>query len=242
MKILPVLDLLNGLVVRGVAGERSAYRPVASCLTADPIPLAVARAIREKLGLDDFYVADLDAIQFSRPNWETYRQLAADGCRLRIDAGVSDVQRAHDLLAGGAAEVIVGLESCSSPRLLESLCAAEGGARIVFSLDLKGGRPFGDTSGWATDEPEEIARQAIDAGVSSLIVLDLAQVGRGEGLSTKSLCARLKKYSVRLITGGGIRGVEDLKDLQDLGVDGVLVASALHDGRLTADDLACFRE
>src|SRR5262245_28397443 len=151
MKILPVLDLLNGVVVRGVAGERSTYRPVVSCLTPDATPLSVARAIREKLDLVDFYVADLDAIQFRKPNWEIYRLLAADGFRLRIDAGISEEEPAAEVLAAGAAEVIVGLESCVSPRFLESLCEACGREKIVFSLDLKSGRPFGDTSGWRTE-------------------------------------------------------------------------------------------
>lgn len=240
MKIIPVLDLLNGVVVRGVAGERAVYQPVVSCLTDNPAPLSVARAIREKFGLNDFYVADLDAIQFSKPNWQVYRQLSADGCRLMIDAGVSDVRQASDLLAGGAVRVIVGLESCRRPDLLKSLCEACGRERITFSLDLKGGIPFGDTSGWGTDDPETIGRQAIDAGIGSLIVLDLAQVGRDEGLSTLALCNRLQAFGVPLITGGGVRGVADLNGLQDQGIAGVLVASILHDGRVTAEDLLPF--
>jgi hypothetical protein len=44
MRILPVLDLMNGVVVRGVGGRRSEYRPVASRLavSADPADVAAA--------------------------------------------------------------------------------------------------------------------------------------------------------------------------------------------------------
>ena len=44
----------------------------------------------------------------------------------------------------------------------------------------------------------------------------------------------------RLYAAGGVRGPDDLHDLRALGCAGVLVASALHDGRLGTADLACF--
>ena len=62
MKILPVLDLLDGIVVRGVAGKRNAYRPVESQLVDNPDPIFVAEAFRNHFGLTEFYLADLDAI------------------------------------------------------------------------------------------------------------------------------------------------------------------------------------
>jgi phosphoribosylformimino-5-aminoimidazole carboxamide ribotide isomerase len=37
---------------------------------------------------------------------------------------------------------------------------------------------------------------------------------------------------LRLVVGGGIRGVEDLASARQLGCDGVLVATALHDGQI----------
>lgn len=240
MKILPVLDLLNGVVVRGVAGDRANYQPIVSCLTEETKAVGVAGAIRDRFGLTDFYVADLDGIQFGRPNWEAYRDLVAAGFRLRIDAGISGIKLARDVLDAGAAEVIVGLESCPNPGLLESLCESCGPDRLIFSLDLKGGRPFGETSGWKSDDPEVIARKAVEAGIKSLIVLDLAQVGRNAGLSTLQLCARLKALPVKIITGGGVRDSNDLQTLRENRIDGVLIASALHDGRLTESDLRAY--
>src|SRR5947209_19648396 len=62
MQIIPVLDLMGGRVVRGVAGRRSEYRALTSALTASSKPLDVARAFRLHFGLATLYVADLDAI------------------------------------------------------------------------------------------------------------------------------------------------------------------------------------
>jgi phosphoribosylformimino-5-aminoimidazole carboxamide ribotide isomerase len=75
-----------------------------------------------------------------------------------------------------------------------------------------------------------------------MIVLDLAQVGVGAGVATGNLCRQLRQRfaGLRLITGGGVRHEEDLTELAALGIDGVLVASALHDGRLMRNDLQRF--
>src|SRR5207253_1947746 len=62
MRILPVLDLQNGVVVRGLAGRRAEYRPVVSRLTTSHQPLDIAQAFRDIFGFEHLYLADLDAI------------------------------------------------------------------------------------------------------------------------------------------------------------------------------------
>ena len=88
-------------------------------------------------------------------------------------------------------------------------------------------------------EPAEVALRAVECGVTSLIVLDLAGVGEGQGVPTIPLCRRLRDEcrTVEIITGGGVRHAEDLSALAAAGVDGVLIASALHDGAISADDV-----
>ncbi len=239
MDILPVLDLLNGLVVRGVAGKRNEYRPVGSRLVDRPDPLSVARAFRDKLGLTRLYVADLDAILHQRPNREACRSLAGEGFELLIDAGLRSVESAMPVLSGGAAKVIAGLETWPGPRELARLCREAGSNRVIFSLDLKQGLALGDLAPWETMDPAEIAVQAVAAGVREIIVLDLAQVGIGAGVTTVPLCRQLRERfpDLRVITGGGVRQRADLNELASHGIDGVLVASALHDGRLTREEI-----
>lgn len=244
MRILPVVDLLDGVVVRGVAGRRSVYRPIVSRLVPTPEPLAVARAFRSQLGLETLYVADLDAILHSRPNSEIYRELCRDGFTLWIDAGLRSAAAADAVLSCGAAAVIAGLETWPGPGALAELCRRIGGERAIFSLDLHEGRPLGEWSGWQTDDPAGIAAQAADAGVGTIIVLDLSCVGVGEGVGTLELCRdlRARHPHLQLVTGGGVRHVDDLHVLSKAGLDGVLVASALHDGRLTRGDLDGFHK
>lgn len=239
MQIFPVLDLMDGNVVRGVAGERDSYRAIESRLTASSEPSKVAQAIKEQLGLSQFYVADLDAIRFSRPQFSVLQELANSFPGLWLDAGIripDDLSRLESL---GEIVFVAGLETIAGPEALRDLCQRLGADHVAFSLDLKHGRPLGDASRWHSPEPLEIARQAIDLGARKLIVLDLAQVGMGEGLSTLPICANIKREfpEVFLVTGGGIRGAGDLLSLKEKQIDGVLIASALHNGSLGNEEI-----
>jgi phosphoribosylformimino-5-aminoimidazole carboxamide ribotide isomerase len=239
MNVVPVLDLLGGQVVRGIAGQRNNYRPIVSQLTKRTEPLAVARAIRSTFDLNRLYVADLDAILERRPNVAVYQKLTGDGFELLIDAGIRDAADAEQISKlGEQIEIVVGLETCVSPSDLAAIAAQSPG--VTFSIDLKNGQPCRspDCQGWS-DLPNEILRQVIQTGVNSVLLLDLADVGTGTGGSTDSMCRFLREHfpAVRLITGGGVRNRNDLERLSALGVDDVLVASALHDAGLDRIDI-----
>jgi phosphoribosylformimino-5-aminoimidazole carboxamide ribotide isomerase len=239
LRILPVLDLLQARVVRGIAGRRAEYRPVVSRLTPSAEPLAVARAFRDHFGRTELYLADLDALAGAPPALATYAALQADGFRLWVDAGIRGPEDARPLAAAGVAGLVAGLETLGGPEELRALCAEFGGERVVFSLDLKGGRPLGERPAWESADPWSIAERAIACGVRRLIILDLARVGVGTGTGTDAICARLAEAhpAVEVFAGGGVRDLADLRRLKACGVRGVLVASALHDGRLTRADL-----
>ena len=237
MPILPVLDLLQGHIVRGIAGQRDIYKPIISRLVSSSEPLAVAEALQQHFGFTEFYLADLDAIQHGQPNLAVMTQLQHAGFRLWIDAGL---QSAHDetltaLLALNPAGIVVGLESVAGPEELRRI-GQRAGERVIFSLDLKAGKPLGRVALWDAVDAENIARQALALLPSPrLLVLDLARVGVGGGAGTEELCLRIKRAfpAVQLTAGGGVRGIDDVRRLYAHGVDYVLVASALHDGRLT---------
>lgn len=243
MQIIPVLDLLGGVVVRGIAGRREEYRPIVSRIVSSAEPIAVAEAFRTQFGLSTLYIADLDAIERDRPHRDVYASLASAGFTLLLDSGLRTLEMAREMAAScGSSALIAGLETCRSPQLLAALVAEISPGRILFSLDLHGGQPWRASPAWETNDPFSIATRAVEVGVQRMIVLDVAQVGVGGGPVTESLCSRIRARfpKLDLITGGGVRDVADLETLERIGVDGVLVASALHDGRLTRAEVECF--
>src|SRR5262249_62062346 len=99
MRVLPVMDLLTGQVVRGVAGRRWEYRPIESGIVKSTEPRAVARAFREYFGLNELYVADLDAIAGRPLDQAALVDLLDDGFQLWVDAGVGTGGKALTSLA-----------------------------------------------------------------------------------------------------------------------------------------------
>jgi len=243
MRVIPVLDIRQGIVVHAVRGERADYRPVVSVLAERPDPLVVARAFRERLGLRELYVADLDALQGGAVQWDVLEGLVRDGAaRLMVDAGVTDVESAGRLLDVGVRRVVVGSETLRGPEDLRALSAVPPDRR-TFSLDLRSGRVWTRYPRWADGPPWELLDELLRTGWTEVIVLDLSRVGTQAGPDTALLTEVRRRYpGLTLLTGGGVRHVGDLRRLQALGVDGVLVATALHRGTITAAHLQDFRK
>jgi phosphoribosylformimino-5-aminoimidazole carboxamide ribotide isomerase len=234
MKILPVLDVMNGQVVRGVAGRRHEYRPIVSKLTQSTDPCHIAVAFRDHFGFEEIYLADLDAIAGKPAALGLYDDLQRRGFRLWVDAGLRTGDDAVPLLAQGVGSIVAGLETLAGPAVLAELLERVSPGRLVFSLDLKAGQPLGDLSKWPARDGAGLAETALALGIRRLLVLDLTRVGLGAGVGTELLCAALRRRhpELEITTGGGVRNDEDLEGLRLCGVNYALVASALHDGRI----------
>lgn len=242
MRVIPVIDLLGGQVVRGVAGNRHEYAPIQSCLARDSSPTSIATVFAAEFGFRTIYVADLDAIQHGQPDYDSWQKIAACGFELWLDAGIGSLAAAQNALRqaalrGFTPRLVIGLESLASPDELAALCRHM--PNLLFSLDLKGGTTLLKCTDWRGLSPLEIATAASDCGVRHMIILDLADVGMGQGTRTLGLCSQIRKALAidQLIAGGGVRHQQDLIALADAGCDAALVASALHDGRLTPNDV-----
>jgi phosphoribosylformimino-5-aminoimidazole carboxamide ribotide isomerase len=245
MRIIPVLDLRHGLAVHAAGGDRAHYRPLSSVWhpgSADPRDLA--EAYKRKYQFDtplELYLADLDAItRASPPDLRLYADLAAVGLRLWVDAGASSGSDPGPWLAAGAEVAILGLETLAGPDALSEAVDRWGPGRLLFSLDLRAGRPLSTLSAWGTVDPLEIASLAWDLGVTRLLLLDLARVGSGSGPWADGLLGSLSRrvpVGGELFVGGGVRDRADLESLRQMGASGAMVGTALHQGRVEPHDL-----
>ncbi len=235
MQLIGVVDVMNGRAVHARGGVRERYLPVGSIagMPIDGDPLALARAYVDRFDLTALYVADLDAIAGHEINATLVENLAAIA-PLWVDAGASSAARARHVIAHGAVLAVAGLETLVSFDALAVMCDAIGGDRVAFSLDLRAGAPVtGNRLPQAS--PESLAARAVDAGAGAVIVLDLARVGTAAGPDFE-LLARVHAAvpATPVFAGGGIRGFDDLARLAAAGCAGALIASALHDGALSA--------
>jgi phosphoribosylformimino-5-aminoimidazole carboxamide ribotide isomerase len=231
--VIPVIDLKSGVAVHAVRGERERYRPLRSGLVAGPEPLDVARAYRDQLGCDELYVADLDAIAGGPLHAEALAPLAQEA-RVMVDAGVTDLAAARPLLELGAARVVIGTETLADIAALERLA----GLPLVLSLDLRDGRLLSRDPELAGLAPAEAFERLACSGVREVIVLDLARVGSGAGPQLELVNElHTRCPELELLAGGGVRHLADLRALAEAGAAGALVATALHNGAIGADEL-----
>ena len=239
MTVIPVLDVMAGEVVRGVGGRRSEYRPIVSNLCRSAKPLELAAAIRDQLGLSRFYLADLDAIAGTAPALGLYGRLRRLGLELMVDAGVRRLADVDPLLTVGVETVVIGLETLAGPLELSRLVDRVPADRLLFSLDMKDGALLGRPTDWPEWTPTGVLEAALEMGLSRFLLLDLARVGVNQGVAAEPLARWLldRPEKPAVLLGGGVRGPADLDRLRELGLAGVLVASALHDGRLSRADL-----
>jgi phosphoribosylformimino-5-aminoimidazole carboxamide ribotide isomerase len=260
LRVVPVIDLKAGAAVHAVRGERERYRPVSGVLGGGE-PLALARAYQSELGLDELYVADLDAIDAQRQTESGAGAQSGAGsdrggvahhrallaalareARVMVDAGVSDPARARALLDLGAHRVIVGTETLSSPDALDRLLAELPDGALVLSVDLRAGRLLSSDAGLAGLPALDAVARLRRAGLREAIVLDLVRVGSGAGLDVAAIAELHAAFpDLELLAGGGVRDAEDLRALAAAGAAGALVATALHDGVIGARELERLR-
>lgn len=238
-RLIPVLDVMNGQVVRAVGGRRERYEPVRCPLTGSGKPYDLASARIQKAEATELYIADLDAILGKpRVSRAVLSILEMIPLPVWLDAGIGRKLNISDLPDFPHLRPVIGSETCGSPELL-ARSLRETTRPCAFSIDLNDGRLIGDCQAWGLEGNRDVlslARRAIGMGVRTIIVIDLARVGTGTGCGTENLLRAIRAEfpETELIAGGGIRTRDDVHRLGEAGADAVLVASALHDGTLTA--------
>lgn len=216
LELIPVLDLMGGVVVHARRGQRAAYRPIETPLAPTSDPLDIAAALMELAPFRTLYIADLDAIRGTGGHGSVIAALQArfPALELWVDAG-------------GKGGRVVGSETLADMAAARAALADEA----VLSLDHDTEGPLG---------PRELHESA-GLWPERVIVMTLARVGGGEGPDFARLSEVKRKAGGRCVyAAGGARGVEDLERLEAMGIAGVLLASALHDGRLGPEALRRF--
>ena len=237
MKIIPVIDVLNGIAVHGIRGERKRYQPLKSllCTSADPMDIASAF---ESLGFSSLYLADLDAILGKSANFNIYRQIMTKThLDLMVDAGIADLANAEKVLETGVSKIVIGSETLNSLDFVSQAVSTFGEDRVVVSIDQKAGKVLSASEAIASMDAVSVAQKLANLSVRQLILLDLDRVGTEHGINRTVLRNILVTTGVEVLVGGGIRSLQELEELRTLGISGALIATVLHNGKLAVDEL-----
>ena len=232
MLIIPAIDLKKGKVVRLVRGDFSEE------LVYSDDPVAVACRWVEA-GAQRLHVIDLDgALTGTARHLDLVTQIAKKfRVPVQTGGGIRTLAAIKQIIEAGVAQVILGTKACLDEVFVTKALKAHG-ERIAVAVDVKGGRVA--IEGWVRKEwmkPEALIRRLVNQGVKTLIYTDATRDGTMTGPSVETLkeVLKLTQGAASCFASGGVSSLEDLvklKDLEPLGLSGVVVGRALYEGKL----------
>lgn len=234
MLIIPAIDLRAGKCVRLVEGRLDR-----ETVYSDE-PATVAK-LWEKMGAECLHVVDLDGAFTGTPkNLDVISEIINSvNIPVQIGGGIRDIGTVDRLLELGASRVILGTVAILNPDLVEEICNRHGD-RIVLGLDARNGKVA--IEGWgltAEKEAVDLALEMKQKGIQRIIFTDIWRDGTLKGPNLEAIKDIAESTNLKLIASGGISTIKDihsLKEMENLGVEGVIVGKALYAGTVDLEE------
>ena len=227
MLIIPAIDIIGGNCVRLEQGNYSKVKNY----NCDPVE--VAQNFKEQ-GASFIHVIDLEGAKAGTPkNFEKIAKISVETVLdIQAGGGIRTFEDAEKMLNNGIKKVILGTSALRNPKLVRKLIKTFGAKRIVVSVDVKDGIVM--IEGWTGNSEltlEESFERLEEAGLELLIFTDVKRDGMLNGIDLENVKKVLNK-GFKIIVAGGVTSMEDVKQLEELGVYGCIIGKALYEGRI----------
>lgn len=222
--IIPVLDIKNGVAVSGKSGNRNEYMPLETVFNNSPDPLEISKSLIKR-GASEIYIADLDAIEGKDSNLDLVGKIN-QVLPVMLDCGASDMDSVFEALQF-ADKVIVATETLRELEDLDEIFCRVNRERIIVSVDVLDNQILAKYMELNFNDLREYLHRLKP---STVILLDISSVGTEGGIN-QQLINEFAGLDTDIILGGGITE-KDLPKLPEIGVNNVLVGTALHHGKM----------
>jgi len=227
MIIYPAVDVKEGRCVRLVQGEFDKV----TVYSDNPVEMALKW---EQLGAQYLHVVDLDGARTGHvQNISTISEMAVKlGIPLQMGGGIRTIEMIETILCKGIHRVILGTSAVKDPNLVKNALKSFGDS-IAIGIDAKDGMVA--IEGWAkTSEFTAIgfAKKMEELGAKTIIYTDISRDGMLAGPNLKAMEEMVNAVGIEVIASGGVSNIDDIKNLKEVGVSGVIVGKALYTGDL----------
>lgn len=234
MIIIPAIDLKEGKCVRLLQGDMDR----ATVFSNDPVEVAMRW---EDSGAELIHIVDLDGSIAGRPENDRIIEkiLKSINVAVQLGGGIRDMATISHYISIGVGRVILGTIALEAPDLVKEACRLYPG-RIVVGIDAKDRRVA--VRGWTEvtgKKAVDVAREIEGPGVAAFIFTDIKRDGMQTGLNIESTKRLAQSVAVPVIASGGvntIRDIEELIEIEEYGVVGVIVGKALYTKSLRLED------
>ncbi len=225
-RVILVLDIFNRTVVHAQGGRRSEYKPIHFssniCNTSDALKIV------DTIMPSEVYIADLNLLEGigkKEKNFDIIRSIA-EKAKVMLDPGIGPGSETEEIM-DVVHSVVLGTETASLETIEEISSLYPG--RVNVSIDIKNGSVLTKHSS-VPEDPRIIVELLNNFALEDIIILDLDRVGTSRGVDSQFLSKIVSISDHNVLLGGGVRNAEDIELLEDIGVKGALVATALHNG------------
>lgn len=234
MIVIPAVDIRGGRCVRLIQGKFDQETVFAD----DPVEMAV---YWQSLGAERLHVVDLDGAKTGTPaNADVVSRIVrALEIPVQLGGGIRSVETARTMLDLGVQRVVIGTSAVLDRDLSRAMFEAFGDG-VILGLDASDG--FVATHGWqqVSDLPSvDFAREMERLGARRIIHTDISRDGMMEGVNLRAMEDMARAVRIPVIASGGVTTLEDirnLKELEPLGIEGVITGKALYTGSLDLEE------
>lgn len=230
MILFPAIDLKDGSCVRLFQGDMD------QATVYNPDPRSQARAFVDA-GFCWIHLVDLNgAIEGHPVNDKAVEDVLSEiKIPVQLGGGIRDLDTISMWLDKGVTRVILGTVALEEPDLVKKACKAHPG-KIVVGIDARDG--YVAVAGWAKTsrvKALDLALRFEDSGVAAIIYTDITRDGAMMGVNIDATTDLAWALTTPVIASGGVSALSDLEELkqvEDSGIEGVIVGRALYDGRI----------
>lgn len=234
IELIPAIDIIEGKCVRLSEGDynRKTFY--------DSVPAALAAGF-ERAGFKRLHVVDLDGAKSKHVvNMEVLRRIT-EQTSLKVDfgGGVKTEEDVDLAFANGAAMVTVGSVAVTHRELFTKWLDKYGPDRIILGADVRQGKV--SINGWKEDSDEELLpflRYYVERGVTTVLCTEISKDGMLSGPAVDLYKRVMEHYpQLHLIASGGVSSIDDIKELDRMGVPAVVFGKAIYEGRINLKEL-----
>jgi cyclase len=225
MLIISAIDLIDSKCVRLTQGDYSKVKQY------NDDPLKVAKEF-QKQGADVLHVIDLEGAKSGRPvNTDMILKITKSvKLPLEVGGGIRTYQNAAKLLEGGVRRVILGTSAVENEALIKKIIQNFGAGQLIVSIDVKGEKVA--VRGWK--EVSEVSlfdflERLKIIGIKTIIITDIKKDGMLAGPNFE-LIKKIIRNDFEVIIAGGVSSIDDIRQLNNLDIGGVIIGKALYEG------------
>ncbi|GGE39912.1 1-(5-phosphoribosyl)-5-[(5-phosphoribosylamino) methylideneamino] imidazole-4-carboxamide isomerase [Pullulanibacillus camelliae] len=231
MKIIPAIDLIEGQCVRLYQGKFDQSTQVAN----DPEEQLV-KFMED--GAKRIHIVDLDGARSGHAEqFELIARLAKKATLpIQVGGGIRSLETIERYLSSGVSQVILGTGALENHAFTKAALSTYKDA-IIIGIDALHGQVA--TKGWETVSTInyiDFAKQMEDLGVQRIIYTDISKDGTMKGPNLEELQALSTAVSATIVASGGITTPDDLRALEEIGIEEAIVGKALYEGRIRLEE------